>query len=182
MLEAILALGGAGELFVAAREVAIVLGLHFPAVVLGDVIPAADPIEAEWGKTFNRVKRHAWIAPRAAAIVDADRLVRLQFAAERFRVRLRDLPERDTNVGMQFAFDINAPAIRHHVVAALRFEGVFGRDHKGRINLKAIKPEKEDVLIPLLVSWFPNSFQESGSKTKRPCAETHGQKINSSLP
>ena len=59
-------------------------------------------------------------------VVDADRLVRLELAAEIFRRREADLAERDADVGMDFAFDVNALRIRHHVVGGFRFEGVFG--------------------------------------------------------
>src|SRR5947209_11759730 len=42
---------------------------------------------------------------------------------------------------MQLAFHVNATAIRHHVVGALRFEGVFGRDHRNQSlgNKKAMR-------------------------------------------
>ncbi len=46
LFEAVLALGLAGEFFVAAREVAVVLGLDLAAVVLGDVPSPADPFGA----------------------------------------------------------------------------------------------------------------------------------------
>ena len=47
LFEAVFALGGAGEFFVAAREVAVVLGLDLAAVVLGHVPSPADPFGAE---------------------------------------------------------------------------------------------------------------------------------------
>ena len=63
-------------------------------------------------------------------VVDADRLVRLELAVEIFRRREADLAERDADFGMDFAFDVNALRIGHHVVGGFGFEGVFGCDHE----------------------------------------------------
>ena len=131
MLEAISALGAAGEFFVAAREVAVVLRLDLAAFVLGDVPSPCDPFGAQRREALRGIGRLIGVAPRSAAIVNADRFVRLEVAAEIFRRRETDLAERDAHVGMQFAVDVNAPRVRHDVIGALRFEGVFGRDHTG---------------------------------------------------
>ena len=57
MLEAVFALGVAGEFFVAAGEVAVVLGLDLAAVVLGDVPSPADPFGADGREALGRIGR-----------------------------------------------------------------------------------------------------------------------------
>ncbi len=130
MVEAVLALGLAGEFFVAAREIAVVFGFDLAAVVFGDVASPADPFLAQGRDALARVAGKFRIAPRAAAFVDADGFVRLELAVEIFRRREADLAERDAHFGMDFAFDVNALRIGHHVVGGFWFEGVFGCDHE----------------------------------------------------
>ena len=132
MLEAIAALGAAGEFFVAAREVAVVFRLDLAAFVLGHVPSPCDPLGAQRRETLRGIGRLLGVAPWPAAIVNADGLVRLQIAAEIFRRRETDLAERNAHVGMQLAVYVNAPRVRHDVIGALRFEGIFGRDHRSR--------------------------------------------------
>ena len=134
MVEAVFALGLAGEFFVAPREVAVVFRFDLAAIVLGNVPSPADPCLAQGRDTFARVAGKFRVAPWAAGVVDADRLVRLELAVEIFRRREADLAERDADFGMDFAFDVDALRIGHHVVGGFGFEGVFGCDHERNTN------------------------------------------------
>ncbi len=128
------------------------------------------------------------IAPRSAAIVNADRLVRLKISAEVFRRSETDLAEWHAHIGMQLTFDVNAAAVRQVVAAVLdcggiwggirgyrmtvravagrvsdlsyRVEGVFGGYHKGGINLEARKANGHTSFSDFLVF---NFLQQLGS-------------------
>src|SRR6188472_2285372 len=57
-----------------------------------------DPIAAQGRKPLYWVKRHAWIAPWTASVVNAHRLVHFDLAVHRLRRRKRDFPERHANI------------------------------------------------------------------------------------
>src|SRR6184192_605282 len=91
-------------------QISIIDGLNFPSLDFLDVIPFQNPISSQGRQALNWVKRHAWIAPRAAGIVNADRLVlkhyrrgacaTLDLAGHCFGWSERDLAERNPNIGM----------------------------------------------------------------------------------
>ncbi len=76
------ALGLAGVLGVLAGEVAVVLRLHFAAVVGRDVAAGGDPFRAQRGQAFVGGAGERGIAPRAGAVIDADGFVLLDAAVE----------------------------------------------------------------------------------------------------
>ena len=75
-----------GKLGVLLRQVAVVLRLHFAAIVVLDIARFENPLAAQRGKAFFGGACESRIAPRAGAIIDADRIVFLDAAIERLRV------------------------------------------------------------------------------------------------
>ena len=118
----------AGELGVLAGEIAIVHRLHFAAVVFLDVAALAESSRAQRGQTFLDAAGERRIAPRPGAIIDAHRFVRLDGAVEGFGGREFDLAHRHAHVGVNLAGQIDAFGVGQ-LFAAVRFEGIFGRDH-----------------------------------------------------
>src|SRR6266545_7859043 len=89
------------------RQVSIINGLNDSSFDLVHISTFQDPIAAQGWKPLYWVKRHAWIAPRTARIINAHRLVYFDLAVHRFRQRERDFPKWHANVPMQFAIDVN---------------------------------------------------------------------------
>ena len=127
------------------------------------------------------------IAPRAARVVDADRFVRLEVAVEILRRREADLAERNAHVGMDFAFDVNALRIGHHVVGALGsresldaiievyWTGLTGLkwiEKQGRTHRPRADPISEIRLSPV----------NPVSKQKNHARKRMAENLNSSLP
>ena len=119
----------ARELGVFAREIAVVLRLHFAAVVFLDVAAFQNPVAAQRGQTFVGRAGERGIAPRPAAIIDAHGRILLNRAGVRFGVADFNLAHGHAKVGMKLAGNKNLFA-GGQLFAAVRFEGFFGRDHK----------------------------------------------------
>ena len=121
-------LGGAGELGVLATEVAVVLRLHFAAIVDDDVVASFDPSFAESGQAFGGVAFKRGIAPRAGAVIDTDGSVLFDLTVERFGRAQRDLAHGHPDILVNLALDIHAVAVRE-LFAGVGLEGFFGGDH-----------------------------------------------------
>src|SRR5438552_13697965 len=85
MFKAVAAFGAARELFVTAREVAVVFRLHVAAFVFGDVVALQNPIATQRGDSIFDIAIKTGIAPHAARVVHAYRLIYLDFAVKTFR-------------------------------------------------------------------------------------------------
>ena len=73
------------------------------------------------------------ITPRAAAIVNAHRLVDFDFAVHRFRRSERDLAKRNAEFRMQFAGDVNFARVRQSARrTAIIFDRICNRIHRIR--------------------------------------------------
>ncbi len=101
------------------RQIAIINWPNDSSLDLVHISALQDPIAAQGRKPLYWVKRHAWIAPWAARVVNAYRLVYFGFAVHRLRRRERDFPERHANIPMQFGADVNSFAVRKIVAAAV---------------------------------------------------------------
>src|SRR6266404_5127969 len=97
-------------------EITIINWRDGPSFDLFHVVARENPVPTQGRKPFNRVKRHAWIAPRTAGVVNADRFVHFDLAVHRFGRRETDFPERDAEVGMQFSGDENLARIGQRIL------------------------------------------------------------------
>src|SRR4029077_41199 len=114
-----------------------------------------DPIAAQGRKPLCWVKRHAWIAPWAARVVNAYGLVYFGLAVHRLRQRELDFSKGDVNVPMQFSSDVNL--FRVPVAAAVGCG--FGRSVRGT---GVSDPGYRSAVILF------------DHKTEKPCAVAHG--------
>src|SRR5260370_31300676 len=93
------------------RQIAIIDWPNDTAVDFLDITTRENPVSTQGRKPLNWVKRHAWIAPRTAGVVNADRFVDFDLAVHRFGRRERDLAERNPEVGVQFTGEVNLARI-----------------------------------------------------------------------
>src|SRR2546428_1895442 len=93
-------------------EVSVIDRLNFSAVDLLDIAAFQNPVAAQGRKPFYWVKRHAWIAPGTARVVDAHGFVDLDLAGHRLRRRQRDLAKRHAKIDMSFSADVNLARVR----------------------------------------------------------------------
>ncbi len=89
------------------RKKSVIDWFYFAALVRLDVLAFQNPFSSQWRQALNWVKRHAWIAPRTAGVVNADRLVYFDLARHRFGRSEGYFAARDANIGMQLAGDEN---------------------------------------------------------------------------
>ena len=133
-------LGGAGILGMLAGEVAVVHGLNFTPLVGSDVTALLDPALAQGWKALRGVTVEIGVAPGAAAVIDADGIVRLEFAREVLGGGELDLAHRDADLRMDRSLDIDAGAGGEGVgagkVCVAGLDVGFGGDHwkKGWID------------------------------------------------
>src|SRR3984893_14134211 len=111
-------------------EVSIVDGLNFYTFYSSALAAFQNPIPPQGRQALNWVERHAWIAPGAAGVVNADRLVHFDFAGHRLGWREADFTERHAKIGMQFPGDVNLFAVRERLVASLRWFETVLRLHR----------------------------------------------------
>src|SRR5947209_18689783 len=97
-------------------EITIINWRDGPSFDLFHVAARENPVPTQGWKPFNWVKRHARLAPRTAGVVNADRLVHFNLAVHRLGRRERYFPERDANIGMQFAGDENLARIGQRIL------------------------------------------------------------------
>jgi hypothetical protein len=88
-------------------KIAVVLRADGTAVNFFDVVASANPFVAQRGQTLFDVSVKLRIAPRAARVVDAHRLVRLESTVEVFGRREADLAHRHAQSGMEATFQVN---------------------------------------------------------------------------
>jgi len=100
------------------RKIPVVLRPNDSSFDLVHISALQDPIAAQGRKPLYWVKRHAWIAPWAARVVNAYGFVYFGLAVHRLRRRERDFPEWDVNVPMQFSSDVNSFGIWEVVAAS----------------------------------------------------------------
>src|SRR5437763_9975985 len=81
-------------------------------VDLFDITAVADPFCARRRKALRDVAMKRRITPGTARVVNANRFVHLDFAADRFRWRERDLAEGNPDVGMQLTGDVDLSGVR----------------------------------------------------------------------
>src|SRR6266446_8060382 len=103
-------------------KVAIINRPNFAAGVFPDFPSPADPFRAQRRQTLFDVAMKIRIAPRAAGVVNAHRLVDFDLAANRFRWGERYLPKRNSDVFVQRARDINLLRVRQSRSIIHRFE------------------------------------------------------------
>src|SRR2546430_1476512 len=88
-------------------EIAVINWRDGPSFDFFHVAARENPAPTHGRKPFNWVKRHAWIAPRTAGVVNADRLIHFDLAGHRLGRREGYFAERDAKIGMQLAGDVN---------------------------------------------------------------------------
>src|SRR6266404_7090573 len=94
------------------RKPAIIDRLNSAPFVFFDIATVPDPFCAQRRKTLCYVPLKIGIAPWPAGVINAHRVVRLNIAVHRFCWGESDFAERHTNVGMDFAQDVNLAAVR----------------------------------------------------------------------
>ena len=100
-------LGGAGELGVLAREVAVVHRLDLAALLGGGIATFPDPGGAQGRETLPEIAFKVRINPRGAAVIDAYGIIGLQFSGEVLGRRELDLAHPDTHLGMAGSLHID---------------------------------------------------------------------------
>ena len=75
------------------------------------IAAVANPFCPQCRQAFRYIDMLIGIAPRAARVVNADRLIHLDLAAHRFRRRERDLAEWDAEIGMLLAGDVDLAGV-----------------------------------------------------------------------
>ncbi len=101
------------------RDGATVDFLHIAAV--------ANPFGAQRRQAFGYIDLLIGVAPRAARVVDADRLVHFDLAAHGFCRREGDFAERNADVGMELAGDVDLAGVGQLVECRRAVRGsIFG--------------------------------------------------------
>ena len=75
------------------------------------IAAVANPFRAQRRQTFGDIDMLIGVAPRAAGVVNADRLVHFDLAAHRFRRGERDFAEGNAQIAMQLAFEVDLPRV-----------------------------------------------------------------------
>src|SRR5438552_18746931 len=89
-----------------------------------------DPIAAQGRKPLYWIKRHAWVAPWAARVVHAYRLIDFDFTVYRLSRCECYLAKRYTNAGVNFAASVNLSRIWKRRLSCLRFFDPVVRIHR----------------------------------------------------
>src|SRR5437899_273723 len=92
-------------------EIAVIDRRYRAPLNLFDVAAGADPIGAQRREAPFDVAVEIGIAPRTAGVVDANGLVDFDLAGDGFRGGERNFPERDAEVGMEFARDVDLAGV-----------------------------------------------------------------------
>ncbi len=137
------------------RQIAVILGLHRPALVFLHIAALKDPIAPQRRQALLHVALERRIAPRAAAVVYAHRLVDLDLAIEALGVAQFNLPHRHSDIVTGLARDIDALGVGQGLVA-LGLEGFLGCNHsliRRRSGVQA--GEKEEASLPYAsITWI----------------------------
>ena len=110
-------------------QIAVVDRSNGSAFDLFDVRTVANPLRTQRRETFFHVDLLVGVAPGAAGVVNADRLVRFYLAGHGFGRGERDFAERYAEIGMEVAGDVDLFAVGQRSVGGLEFDGVFRCDH-----------------------------------------------------
>src|SRR5438477_2532854 len=102
-------------------KISIINRLNFSSVDFFDITAFQNPISSQGRQALNWVKRHAWIAPRTARVINPHRFVDLDLAGHRFGRRETDLAEWHPNVGVENAGNIRTATVREIVIGRLGF-------------------------------------------------------------
>src|SRR5262245_26825865 len=135
------------------RQIAIVNRLNSPSVVLFDVAAIANPFRAQGRKSLLHITVKIHIAPWAACVVHAHRVVDFDFTVHGLSRCERDFPERNANVGMKLPRNVSLLRIWKLAVALAHEKIELG------------KQEKRNSF-----SWVPG-FLIVLLTTKKPCAK-----------
>src|SRR5438477_8934679 len=124
-------------------KISIINRLNFSSVDFFDITAFQNPISSQGRQALNWVKRHAWIAPRTARVINPHRFVDLDLAGHRFGRRETDLAEWHAKIGMNFAGDVNLFRIRQRI-GGRRAVGAIVLRHDGacpsrRITARVIR-------------------------------------------
>ena len=95
-------------------EVSVIDRLNFSAIDFFVIAASENPVAAQGRKPFYWVKRHAWIAPGTARVVDAHGFVDLDLAVHCLCRREIYFAERDADIGMDFPRYVNLFGIREN--------------------------------------------------------------------
>ena len=136
--------GGAG---VGLREVAVIGRGYGAAVVSLNVAAGEDPVLAEPREALLDVAMEGGVAPWAAGIVNADRVIRLEGTGEIFGGGKGDLAHGDAHLGVEGAGGVYAAAIGEGV-GALGLDGVLGCDHMKIKKPRAVWLGVAGTLLP----------------------------------
>src|SRR5439155_21731699 len=89
------------------RQIPVIARHDRSASDLFNVATRANPGRSQWRQTFFNLTIETVVAPRTAGVINAHRVVRLDLATHGLRRRERDFAEWHTNVGVQFARNVN---------------------------------------------------------------------------
>lgn len=89
-------------------QIPIINWLNFAAFDFLRISARENPISPQRWQPLNCIDRHALITPWPARVVDAHWFVRLEVAVEIFGRREAYFAKRDADIGMDFAFDVDA--------------------------------------------------------------------------
>ena len=103
-------------------------GLNCSTANFFNIAALANPFRAQRRKSLCHIAVKIRIAPWAARVVHAHRLIDFDFTVHGLSRCERDFPERNANVGMKFPDDVNLPRIRKlQMLAHDRIESQISR-------------------------------------------------------
>jgi len=110
-------------------KITIVARCYRATFVFFHVRSRQDPRSSHRRQTLYHIPGELGIAPRAAAIVNADGIVDLGLSVEGFGRPQRNFSHRNSDVGIDLARRVDARRI-WQLVAAVRLDGIFSSYHK----------------------------------------------------
>jgi hypothetical protein len=124
------------------REISVVLGFHFPAVILRDIPASEDPVATESGETSFHITLKSRVPPRAARVIDPERFVDLDSSIGMVGLGEVDFTKRDGDSRVEFPRKINTAAVWKDIrdragrCGSIRF---VWRDHRVGIWKKRVE-------------------------------------------
>src|SRR5262249_5661104 len=113
------------------RQPAIIYRLTFSSFVFFHIAAVANPFRAHRRQALFDIPMKIWVAPQAACIVNAHRLVHFNFTVHRFCWREGDLAEGHTDFAIQLYLYVNLLRIWKLTVTIAHKKIELGEQEKG---------------------------------------------------
>src|SRR5437588_7763568 len=111
-------------------QISVVLRTNGASFDFFDIAAITDPFRTQRRQAVFDVATETRIAPGTAGVVNAHRLVHFNLAGHCFCWRERYFAERNFDVCMQFAGDIDLSGVGQRFVGGVRLFGTVGRLHR----------------------------------------------------